>query len=188
MFHLKTAWISSWIFFYILSFCSYSVFFFHSFPKVGCSPGLYSWFLSVSLCLFSLRLFSSVGFNYCQSTALSTENKAWLLVTKFFYYIDINYTFRMWIIKQKSDRKHLVYYVSLLFSFTEDFHVLKERVVIENPQWRDNFVLCFDWAEIFIYLDCKLKSSSSDQQLFIQECSTSLNTEQKIFVFEISWR
>ena len=46
--------------------------------------------------------------------------------------------------KQKSDRKHLVYYVSILFSFTEDFHVLKERVVIENPQGRDNFVLCFD--------------------------------------------
>lgn len=88
--------------------------------------------------------------------------------------------------KQKSDRKHLVYYVSLLFSFTEDFHVLKERVVIENPQWRDNFVLCFDWAEIFVDLDFKLKSSSSDQQLFIQEGSTSLNTEQKIFVFEIS--
>ena len=75
--------------------------------------------------------------------------------------------------KQKSDRKHLVYYVSILFSFTEDFHVLKERVVIENPQGRDNFVLCFDWAEIFIDLDFKLKSSSSDQQPSLIFCGKS---------------
>lgn len=57
-----------------LAFLLQSAFFFHSFPKVGCSPGYYSWLLSVSLCLFSLKgLFSSVGFNYHQSTALSWD-------------------------------------------------------------------------------------------------------------------
>lgn len=40
----------------------------------------------------------------------------------------------MQVIKQENDRKHLVYYVSLLFGFAEDFQFLKERGVVENPQ------------------------------------------------------
>lgn len=57
-----------------LAFLLQSAFFFHSFPKVGCSPGYYSWLLSVSLCLFSLKVYSPLwASNYHQSTALSWD-------------------------------------------------------------------------------------------------------------------